>query len=196
MKLFWCPQTRSTRAIWMLEEAGVDYEPILVDIRDESAPRDPAFLRASPMGKVPALIDGDAHLWDSSAIALYIADKVPEKHLAPAIGDPKRADYYYWMVFTPGVIEPAMADKAAGGIGNKLQNGWGSFDLMIQLLEDGVSGSDWLLGDGFSAADVVVGSTAHFLKMFGMLPENKTIEAYIDRCLARPAYQKAMAMSA
>ena len=78
-----------------------------------------------------------------------------------------------------------------------MQNGWGSFDRMIDLLEQGVSPDPtWLLGDQFSAADVLVGSTANFLKMFGMLPENKAIEAYIDRCLERPAYQKALAMNA
>ena len=196
MKLFWCPMTRSTRAIWMLEESGLDYEPVLIDIRDRTKPRDPDFSIASPLGKVPAIADGDVKIWDSSAIALYVADKAKDANLAPALDDPLRGAYYYWMVFTPGVIEPAMAEKASGVDPNEMQNGWGSFDRMIELLENGVAGGQWLLGDQFSAADVMVGSTANFLKMFGMLPENKTIEAYIERCLARPAYQKALAMGA
>lgn len=194
MKVFWCPQTRSTRVLWLLDESGLAYEPILIDIRDHTKPRDSEFSHASPLGKVPAIVDGEVKMWDSSAIGLYIADKGEPGKLAPPIGDPKRAAYYYWMVFTPGMIEPAMSEKASGLEPNPMQRGYGSFDLMIDLLEKGVGNSDWLLGDQFSAADVMVGATAHFLKQFGMLPENKTIEAYIDRCHARPAFQKALAM--
>ena len=85
MKLFWCPQTRSARAIWMLEESGLDYEPVMIDIRDRTKPRDPDFALASPLGKVPAIADGDVKIWDSSAIALYVADKATDAKLAPAI---------------------------------------------------------------------------------------------------------------
>ena len=196
MKLYWCKQTRSTRAIWMLEETGLPYDLVEVDIRDPKAPRESDFLRASPLGKVPALVDGkDVAIWDSAAICLYLADKAAGEKLCPPVGDPKRAAYYYWMMFTPGIIEPAMAEKASGRTPNKMQSGWGSFDDMIRLLSDGVAKSDWLLGDAFSAADVMVGSSANFMKLFGMLPDNKPIEAYIARCLERPAYAKAMAMS-
>lgn len=196
MKLFWCPQTRSLRIFWALEEAGAAYEPVLIDIRDPSKPRDLDFAKASPLGKVPAIADDEVFLWDSSAIALYVADKYADKQLAPPLGSPMRAQYYYWMMFTPGIIEPAMSEKASGAEAKPQTNGWGSFDQMILLLEGGVKNSPWLLGEQFSAADVLVGSTAHFLRMFGMLPENKTIEAYIERCAARPAFKRAAEKSA
>lgn len=195
MKLFWCPQTRSTRALWLLEEAGVEYERVLIDIRDPSKSRDPDFEKASPMGKVPALADGEAMMADSAAIAIYVADKYPAAGLAPTIDDPSRAQYLYWMLFTPGVIEPAMSEKFSGATPNKPQNGWGDFDSMIEVLEKGISGGDWLLGAKFSAADVMVGSSANFMKMFNLLPANKSIDAYIERCLARPAYQRALAIN-
>lgn len=196
MKLFWCPQTRSQRAIWLLEEAGLEYDPVLIDIRDPAKPRDPDFAKASPMGKVPALADGDAALSDSAAISLYIADKYPAADLAPAIDDPARAPYLYWMTFTPGVVEPAMAEKLSGAEPNPMSNGWGSFDSMISTFEKGVGDGPWILGDKFSAADVMCGSSACFMKQFGMLPTSKPLEAYAERCMARPAYQKATAMSA
>ena len=196
MKLFWCPQTRAQRALWLLEEAGLDYDPVLIDIRDPAKPRDPDFAKASPMGKVPALADGDAFVSDSAAICLYIADQYPETRLAPAIGDPARAQYLYWMVFTPGVVEPAMAEKFSGAAPNKMSHGWGDFDTMIKTFEDGVGDGPWLFGENFTAADIMCGSSACFLKQFGILPDSAVLNAYAERCMARPAYQKTEAMTA
>ena len=195
MKLFWCPQTRAVRAIWMVEEAGVDYDRVLIDIRDREKPRDPEFALASPMGKVPALADGEARVADSAAICLYVADRYPKAGLAPAIDDPKRGAYLWWMVFTPGVIEPALGEKFAGAKSDRFRSGWGDFDLMIETFEKGLRPGPWILGEKFSAADVMMGSSAVFMKQFGMLPASNTIEAYGERCLARPAYKRALAIN-
>lgn len=196
MKLFWCPQTRSVRAVWMLEELGVPYERVLVDIRDPAKPRDPEFALASPMRKVPALADGAARLADSSAICLYLADRYRQAGLAPAVDDPARGAYLWWMFFTPAVIEPAMSEKFAKSKPDRARSGWGDFDLMIETLERGLEKGPWILGAAFSAADVMVGSSAAFMKQFGMLPANQAIEAYAERCLARPAYRRALAIDA
>lgn len=194
MKLFWCPKTRAQRAVWMLEEAGLKYERVHTDIRGPEKMRDPEFALASPMGKVPALADGEARLADSAAICIYVADKYPKAGLAPAIDDPKRGKYLWWMIYTPGVIEPAMSEKFVGSKPDRLRSGWGDFDLMIETFEKGLGKNEWMLGDKFSAADVMMGSSAAFMKQFGMLPNNKTLEAYADRCTARPAYKRAAAM--
>lgn len=196
MKLFWCPQTRAVRLVWMLNELGVPYEKVLIDIRDTSKPRDREFALASPMGKVPALADGEARLADSAAICLYLADKYPKAGLAPSISDPKRADYLWWMLFTPGVVEPAMSEKFQNIAPNRLRSGWGDFELMIETLAKGLVRGPWILGETFSAADVMVGSSAVFMKQFKMLPDNRTIEGYADRCLARKAYKDALAADA
>jgi glutathione S-transferase len=193
MKLFWCPQTRAVRLAWMLNELGVPYEKVLIDIRDTSKPRDPEFARSSPMGKVPALADGEARLADSAAICLYLADRYPKAGLAPAMGDPKRADYLWWMIFTPSVIEPCMMEKFQKVTPNRHSAGWGDFDLMIETFERGLARGPWILGETFSAADVMVGSSAVFMKQFKILPASGTIEAYAERCLARPAYARALA---
>lgn len=196
MKLFWCPQTRSQRVIWLLEEAGLDYDPVLIDIGDPQKPRDPDFAKASPMGKVPAIADGAALMSDSAAICLYIADKYPAAGLAPAINDPARAPYLFWMTFTPGVVEPAMGEKFSGAEPNPVSHGWGSFDSMIAAFEKGIGDGPWMLGETFTAADIMCGSSACFMQQFGVLPPSKPLEAYAERCMARPAFQKSAAMNA
>lgn len=196
IKLYWCPKTRASRAVWLLEEAGVEYERVHVDIRDPKARKHEGFLAASPMGKVPALEDGSVRLSDSAAIAMYIADRYPDAGLAPAIDSPLRGDYLYWMIYTPGVIEPAMAEKVGGWKTNRGQHGWGDFDLMIETLEQRLLQGPWLLGEQFSAADILVGSSTGFLRMFDLLPDSPGISAYTDRCLERPAYQRAMSFEA
>src|SRR5690242_17701840 len=127
MKLFWSPKTRSIRAIWMLEEAGVRYERVKIDIRDEQSKANPELRAASPMGKVPALQDGAVKIWDSGAICAYIADQYPANNLAPPIGDPQRGAYLMWLMFTNSVIEPAMMEKFAKLPSNPVGHGWGGW---------------------------------------------------------------------
>jgi len=194
MKLFWSQQTRSSRAVWMLEEAGVDYEIEPVDIRAVVRVDSDEFRLASPMGKVPALVDGDVFMSESAAICLYVADRYCSGELAPAIDDPARGKFLYWIMYTPAVIEPAMTEKVNGIEPNSGRSGWGSFDLMIRTMESALEGKTWLLGEQFSAADVMVGSSVAFLRMFEMLPDSEILNAYADRCLARPAYQKALSL--
>ena len=196
MKLFWCPRTRASRALWMLEEAGADYEIVPIDVRNPEDRRNAEFRAASPMGKVPAIADGEVGLADSAAICLYLADKFPQAGLAPSLEDPKRAAYYFWMVFAPGYLEPAMAEKFSGWTPNRGQHGWGDFPSVIARLETGLEEGPWLLGAQFSAADVMVGSTVYFLRLFGAMPDSAILNAYLDRCLERPAYVRALAKDA
>ena len=187
MKLFWAPQTRST----MLEESGVDYEMELVDIRAADRQDSREFLAASPMGKVPAIVDGNTAMSESAAICIYLADRYGKGNLAPAVDDALRGKFLYWTLYTPAVIEPAMSERFNQTEPNRGRSGWGDFDLMIQTFDEGLADREWILGDRFSAADVMLGSSAVFLRMFDMLPDTKNIGHYADRCLARPAYQKA-----
>lgn len=194
MKLFWAPQTRSTRVIWMLEETGIDYDMERVDIRAADRKDSDEFLAASPMGKVPAIADGNAVMSESAAICIYLADRYSDRNLAPAIDDALRGKFLYWTIYTPAVIEPAMSEKFNKTEPSRVRSGWGDFDLMIRTFDEGLADREWILGDRFTAADVMLGSSAVFLRMFDMLPDTKNIAAYADRCLARPAYQKATAV--
>jgi len=198
--LYWCPRTRASRILWLLEEMGEPFELRTIDIRKPEARADPGFRAASPMGKVPAICDGEGEravrMADSSAIGLYLADRYPARGLAPAVDDPLRGRYLYWMTFTPGVVEPAMSEKFNNWKVSRATSGWGDFGSMIEVLEAGLDPGPWLLGDRFSAADVLVGSSVYFMKLFNILPDSKPLLGYAERCLARPAYQKALARDA
>lgn len=196
MRLYWCAKTRAVRAVWMLEEAGVPYERVTIDLRDAESKGNPAFRAASPMGKVPALEDGPVRLWDSGAICGYIADQYPARGLAPAIGSPDRGAYLQWLMFNNAVIEPAMGEKVGGVPANPAQNGWGSWDQMLTTFRAGLEHGPWILGERFSAADVLLGMSCNFLRMFKMLSDEPILFAYADRCAARPAFQRAMALEA
>ena len=191
MKLFWCPQTRAVRALWMLEELGRPFERVMIDIRDEDRAPNPEFDAASPMGKVPAIQDGEVAIAESAAICLYVADRYSSGDLAPALDDPARGRFLYWMFYTPAVVEPAMGEKFSGAQPNKLSHGWGDWDTMLSTLEQGLDDGPWLLGDHFTAADVMVGSSVEFMRQFDILPSSPNLEAYADRCTERPAYARA-----
>jgi glutathione S-transferase len=193
MKLYWCPRTRAFRAAWMVEEIGRPYERVTIDVRDQAARADPEFRAASPMGKVPALVDGAAKLWDSGAICLYLADAYPEAGLGVPVGDPARGAFLQWTMYNNAVIEPAIGEKAGNRPVNTLQNGHGSFDLMIATLAGGLTIGPWILGARFTAPDVLLGTAVHYMEMFKLLPENAVLHAYAERCRARPAFQRAAA---
>lgn len=191
MKLFWAPQTRSSRAVWMLEEAGVDYEIERIDIRDTSRQVDVNFKAASPLRKVPALQDHDVQMAESAAICLYVADRYAAGRLAPAIDHPDRGRFLFWLMYTPAVIEPTMSEKLNKLEPNKIRNGWGDFRTMISALSTGLGGNPWILGEQFSAADVMLGSSVHFMQLFNLLGDAPVLTEYVERCRERPAFQAA-----
>ena len=196
MKFYWCANTRAFRIAWLLEEAGVRYERVVIDIHDAAAKSDPAFRTVSPMGKVPALEDGAARLSDSGAICIYVADQYTEARLAPPVGHPERARYLQWITFTNSVIEPAMAEKFAKLEPRPGSFGWGSFDLMLATLRSELSRGEWILGDRFCAADVLLGTSAFYLKQFALIEDDPILGAYAARCQERPAWQRAKAFDA
>ena len=188
MKFYWVPRTRAMRIAWLMEELGQPYERVVIN---DALREDPEFRSASPMGKVPALIDGPAKLWDSGAIAIYLADAYPQAGLGAPVGDPKRAAFIQWCLYTNSVIEPAMVEKVTGATPNKTRSGYGTWELMLETLEKGLAPGPWILGERFTAADVLVGSSVAFMKQFNMLPERPVLLDYAARCSARPAYQRA-----
>src|SRR4051812_29464091 len=137
MKLYWSPRSRSFSAIWLLEETGKPYERVLVDI-DTGAQKSPEFLAVNPMGKVPALKDGEATVAEQGAICAYVADRFPDAGLAPAPGDPLRAKYLHWLFFVPGCIEPAIVQLFTKLEIPSRTAGWGDatqvFDVLDQAL--------------------------------------------------------------
>ena len=191
IKLYWSPRSRSISALWLLEETGLPYERVLTDI-STGAQKAPEYLAINPMGKVPGLKDGDATLGEAAAICGYIADRYPETNLAPAATDPLRAKYLQWLFFSPSCIEPALIQ-----IFTKLEvasstAAWGSAAQVFDLLDASLAKGPWILGEKFSAADITIGSGLNFaVRLFKMVPSRPSFDAYIARCVERPAFQRA-----
>lgn len=196
MKLYWSPRSRSFTALWLLEETGQPYERILTDI-SKGAQRAPEFLAINPMGKVPALQDGEVTLAEAAAICAYVTERYPEAKLAPQVGDPSRAKYLYWLFFGPGCVEPAMAQVATKFEMNPTAAGWGNAERVFDVLDAALAKGPWILGENFSAADIVIGSGLNFaVRLFKMVPARPSFDRYIDACAARPAFQRASAIAA
>jgi len=196
MKLYWAPQSRAFRALWMLEEAGCAYERVLVDIRN-GGQNDAAFRAVNPMAKVPALADGVTTVAESAAICAYVAERCPGAGLAPPVGDAARGAYLQWLFFAAGCIEPAYLQKYLGFDLPVSTAGWGSFERVLDVLEDALRPGNWLLGERFSAADVMVGTDLHYgLELMKIVPARPAFVDYLARCTARSAYQRAQAIDA
>jgi glutathione S-transferase len=191
MQLYWSPRSRSFSALWLMEETGQPYERVLIDITT-GAQRKPEYLAINPMGKVPALRDGDATLAEAAAICTYVAERYPEARLAPPVGSPLRTKYLYWLFFSPGCIEPAMVQIATKIEMNSVAAGWGNAERVFDVLDTALAEGPWILGEDFSASDIAIGSALNFaVRLFKMVPSRPSFDAYIARCVARPAFQRA-----
>jgi len=194
MKLYWSPRTRAFRAVWMLEESGLPYVRVRMDM---NALATPEFRAINPMMKVPALEDGDARLAESAAICAYVADKAVDAGLAPALGDPARGRYLHWLFFSSGCVEAAFTEKMAKVDLPTTAAGWGSFDRVMDVLEQAITPGPWALGDTFSAVDVMFGTDLGFgMGILKVIEPRPAFTAYLDRCHARPAFQRAVAIEA
>jgi glutathione S-transferase len=196
MKLYWAPRSRSFSALWLMEETGQPYERVLTDITS-GAQKTAEYLAINPMGKVPALKDGEATMAEAAAICAYVAERYPGAKLAPALGDPMRAKYLYWLFFAPGCIEPAMVQVATKIEMSSVSAGWGDAQRVFDVLDAALTTGPWILGENFSAADIAIGAGLNFaVRMFKMVPSRPSFEAYIARCVARPAFQRAEKLAA
>jgi glutathione S-transferase len=196
MQLYWSPRSRSFTALWLMEETGKPYERVLTDI-SAGAQKKADYLAINPMGKVPALKDGDATLAEAAAICAYVAERYPDAKLAPPVGDPLRAKYLYWLFFAPGCIEPAMVQVATKLEMSSIAAGWGEASRVFDVLDNALAKGPWILGETFSAADIAIGSALNFaVRLFKMVPSRPSFDAYIARCMARPAFQRAEKIAA
>src|ERR1700735_1696674 len=196
MKLYWSPRSRSFTALWLMEETGQPYERVLTDI-STGAQKTPEYLAINPMGKVPALKDGEATLAEAAAICAYVAERYPDAKLAPPPGDPLRAKYLYWLFFAPSCIEPAMVQVATKIEMNPVAAGWGDAQRGFDVLDAALAKGRWILVENFSAADIAIGSGLNFVvRLFKMVPSRPSFDRYLDRCTARPAFQRAGILAA
>lgn len=194
--LFHSPRTRSSGTLTLLEELGADYELRVLNTK-AGEQRQPAFLAVNPLGKVPAIKHGDALVTEQAAIAIYLADLYPEAGLAPALTDPLRGPYLRWLVFYGSSFEPAVVDRAMQREpGQTAMSPYGSYESVIDAVSAQLERGPYLLGDTFTAADVLWGGALGWTMMFKVVPERPEFVAYAERVRDRPASQRVLAMDA
>ena len=190
--LYHRPKTRSTRFLWLLEELGAPYQiqEVVTRTREGGAP-DPA--NPHPHGKVPAISDDGEVVFESPAIALYLTDKYPTAGVGPTVGDAGRGAYVSWLVYYGSVFEPALMSKFMNTPVPVGTAGWVELEGVVDALVKQLSAGPYLLGGKFSAADVLYSSTFAMFGASPIIPKSPVIDAYVKRCLDRPAYARAAA---
>jgi glutathione S-transferase len=194
LMLYHASPSRSSVVLWMLEELGEPYDIHLLNLQ-KGENREPDYLAINPMGKVPALRHGDTVITELAAICTYLADEFPAAKLNVPIGTPRRGTYLKWLFFGPGCLEAAVIDRAAPHKEEprRAMLGYGDFDTTMNVLAAAVATGPWLMGEQFTAADVVLGANVRWGMMFKMIPERPEFTAYAARIAARPAAQRAEA---
>jgi glutathione S-transferase len=194
LTLYHIAPSRSSVVLWMLEEIGEPYDIHQLRMK-QGENREPAYLGINPMGKVPALRHGDVVITEVAAICTYLADAFPQAGLNIPLDDPRRGPYLKWLFFGPGVLESAVMDRAYPRSGEppRAALGYGDFDTTMDVLADAVTPGPFLMGDRFTAADVVIGANLRWGTMFKMIPERKEFADYVARFVDRPASKRAQA---
>ena len=198
IKLYHIPRTRSVRIIWLLEELGLDYEVEVLTGDTKSAP---AFLKISPFGKVPAIEDGDLVLTESVAIVQYILSEYGKGQLHPPVDSKEYAQFLQWLNFGEATLMQPIAEVIVNKLFRpeehqhqfSIDNGTKNFSDMARVIDGVLANSDYLVGDAFTAADIVTGYSLNVADMLGLISETDGIahlRGYIDRLRSREAFKK------
>ena len=201
LHIYGCPQTRSSRATWALEEAGAEYGYTAVDLRNGEHKK-PEFLMVNPSGKVPALTDGALNLSESAAIVTYVGEKYPASGLVPSDAF-DRAHYFQWCFFVMSELETPLwtmakhtqylpEERRVPAVSESCL--W-EFDLAVKIADQHLQGREFVVGNHFSGADILISATLNWARSLGAtLPPS--LETYANKMLARPALAKARAREA
>lgn len=187
------PNTRSSATRTLLEELAAPFELIAVDMK-KGRQRELAYLAVNPMGKVPAIVHRGELVTETVAIFTHLADAFPAAGLSPKVEEPLRGPYLRWLVFYAACFEPAVVDRAQKREQAPLaMSPYGDFDTMLRTLTDRLEQGPYILGDRFTAADVLWATGLGWTTMFGIVPKLPVIERYIARIVSRPAFVRAKA---
>jgi len=192
---YYAPQSRASGTLALLEELGAPYKLHLLNLRTGDS-RKPEYLAINPMGKVPAIVHKGTLVTEQPAVYLYLADLFPEAGLTPSIGDPLRGAYLRWMVFYGSSLEPAVMDKSQNREASPVQSPYGSYDAVVKVVLEQLAQGPYLLGEKFTAVDVLWGTALRWLTMFKLFPNTPEVQAYVARVTSRPAFVRTAAKEA
>ncbi|MEH6548922.1 MAG: glutathione S-transferase family protein [Pseudomonadales bacterium] len=198
IKIYGYPNTRSDRVNWVLEELEQEYEYHLVDLTKGDS-RSPEYHAINPAGKIPAMLDDDLILTESAAIISYLADKFPEAGLIPAVGSKARGLYNQWSYFALCELEQPLwtiskhkfAIPAEHRVTGVINTAVWEFQRALELLSKGLADRDYILDDGFSGADILLGHTLIWGIAFKQEISQDNLKAYVERLQQRPARARA-----
>ena len=201
MKLYHVPGARSARVRWLLLELGVECEVVPLSLADGSL-RTPAYRALNPLGRVPTLEDEGQAFYESGAILQYLLERHGAGRLEPAVGAPDRPRYLQWFHWGEATLMPPIvtmnshrfvlpeADRSAKAVDVSRRQ----LARILDVLDEALAGRDYLVGDGFTAADVMVGYGVTLAKWVGELPPDfEAVGRWLDGLATRPAYQEAFA---
>lgn len=188
--LYHAPQTRSFATLVLLEELDAPYE--LRDLNFKRGDQRKAdYLAVNPLGKVPAIMHNGALITEQGAIFIYLADAFPQRKLAPPIDDPLRGPYLRWLVFYGSAFEPAVIDRSMKREpAARSTSAYGDFDSVMATVNAQLRAGPYLMGDRFTAADILWGAALRWTVGFGLVPATPEISAYIERVTARPSFAR------
>jgi glutathione S-transferase len=183
MKLYFAPQTRAIWPLIMLEELAVPYEIVLVDFKGGEH-KTAEYRKIHPHGQLPALQDGTLTMFESAAICAYLADKFPDKRMAPALGTVERGTYYQWMFYSMAALEGFALDRER-------------MKECFLVLDRVLTNREFILGNKITAADVMIGSGVIWLDArHHLLDDFPSLDAYAKRLRARPSFERVFATPA
>lgn len=197
MKLYYAPMTRATRPRWMFEELGEPYETAGVDLM-KGEHKLPNYMKVHPLGRVPALEDNGFIMFESAAIVMQLADKFPEKGLAPAVGTKERGEYYQWILCAMTEAEPPLvtmlmhtrflpeAERSPAAVEMASKR----FKPVADVIQEHLKGRQYVVGNKFTAADVVMGGVLAIAGMLQQLGGHPGLQEYLKRMMERPAAKK------
>ena len=187
--------SRGLTVQWLLEELGNPHELRLLRM-DTQEHKAPEYLQINPLGRVPALVHNDHTITETTAICMYLAEQFGDGRLEVAADSEHRGDYLRWMFFGPATVEPAIAGAAFGFKSDDYQP-FALAEEVADTLRIALTGREFLVGDRFTAADVVIGSALNWgMNMMPFLPEHKELADYWQRLEQRPAWQRVAAQLA
>ncbi|MCH9673559.1 MAG: glutathione S-transferase family protein [Gammaproteobacteria bacterium] len=200
MKIYYAPNSRAVRAVWLFEELGLPYELVTFKLGDKTM-RSPDYLKVHPMGRVPALEDGDVTIFESGEIVHYVLAKYGNGRLAPNPDDGAFADYLQWLHYAEGMIMPPvntivvetlfLSEDKRNPV--NIERATKLLGRMLTAVNEGLEGRDYLAGD-FSGADIMTGHACVVSTKLGAdVSDKPNVAAYVERLMARPALQKAFA---
>jgi len=194
--LYHRPKTRSARFVFLLEELQAPYTVQIVTTRTRDGGGAPDPANPHPHGKVPAISDDGEVVFESPAIALYLTDKFPKNRLGPQVGEPGRGTYLSWLAYYSGVLEPAFMSKFMNFEVPRVAAGWVPVDEAMATVLALLAKGPYMLGEQFSAVDVLYGTMFALFAQSPILPKSAVLDEYVKRVVSRPAYARASARDA